>query len=175
MNNEKFKVQSKIIKKIFKDNRKIKSTTSQETREINENIYSGGDVYTTENSEYIDLEMQLIDFDEDELKKRIEFAEALYEKNHKHVSIYILCRKDIKIHMKERKIISDADFKISLRCIQEDGCKLLLKSVKSKIKSNVKLNEDDLYNLHMLPILCKRDEINYYNKECFKIINNNHY
>ena len=57
----------------------------------------------------IDLEFQMTDFDENELVKYVEFAEALYEKHRKHIHIYIICPNNIYVCVKECKIVSEAE------------------------------------------------------------------
>ena len=172
MNEKYLKTEKEIIRETFNDNRKIKCVTPPEIRQVDENIHQGGDVFTTDDGEFIDLEMQLKDFDEDELINKIEFAEALYEKHHKKVSIYLLCPKSVEVRMRECEIKSHADFNIKLARVQESGCQLILKNIKNKIKNNIRLDDDDLYALSMLPMICEKEEIKYYRKEYFKIINN---
>ena len=175
MNEKNINLEKEIIKKTFDDNREIKCITPKEVRQLDSNIYQGGDVFTTVDGDFVDLEIQLEDFDEDELIKKIEFAEGLYEKHQKHVSVYLLCPKDIKVTMKECVIKSEADFIIRLACINEDACEITLKNIKNKLKNNIYLSEDDIYALSMLQVQCKKEERNYYRKEYFKIINKLNY
>lgn len=170
MNKEDFKIRAKVIRETFDDTREIKCPTPEKIRQLDEDIYPGGDLFTTEDGDFIDLEFQMEDFDENELVKYVEFAEALYEKHGKHVSIYIICPKDIHISVKECEIKSRADFIIRLACIEEDPCKIVLKVIKNKIKNGETLNGDDLHALSMLHVMCNPKDRKYYLKEYFKIV-----
>ena len=171
MNKEEFNSKVNIIREVFDDERNILYPTPLSIRQVDENIHQGEYVFTTETGEFIDLETQLVDFDEEELTKKVEFAESLYEKHNKHVSIYLLCPTDIRILMKECTIKSEAEFKIKLACVGEDGCELILRHVKKKIKNNTELTSDDMEALTLLPIMCKKEDRHYFRVECFKIIN----
>ena len=91
MNKENIDLRTNVIRKTFNDQRPIKCLTPEKIREVDEDIYPGGDIFTTDDGEFIDLEFQTTDFDENELVKYVEFAEALYKKHHKPISIYIIC------------------------------------------------------------------------------------
>ena len=171
MNKEDFKIRAKVIQETFDDTRKIKCPTPEKIRQVDEHIYQGGDLFTTEDGDFIDLEFQMDDFDENELAKYVEFAEALYEKHEKHVSIYILCPKDINVCVRECEIKSRADFIIRLACIGEDPCKIVLKVIKDKLKNGETLNEEDLNALSMLHVMCNPKDRKYYLIEYFRIIN----
>ena len=80
MNKKDFNTRTKIIRETFDDKRAIKCPTPENVRQLDENVYPGGDIFTTEDGDFIDLEFQMEDFDENELVKYVEFAEALYEK-----------------------------------------------------------------------------------------------
>ena len=171
MNEKDFNVRTKVIRETFNDMRTIKCATPENIRKVNEDIYQGGDIFTTEDGDFIDLEFQLDDFDEDELVKYVELAESLYEKHQKHISIYIICPKGINICVKECEIKSEADFTIKLACIQEDPCKIVLDAIKNKVKNGDLLNGDDLFALSILPVMCSQEDRNYYRKEYFRIMN----
>ena len=49
---------------------------------------------------------------------------------------------------------------------------MLLNIIKNKLKKGETLDNDDLYALSMMPMICKKEERNYFRKEYFKIINN---
>ena len=170
MNEKEYKFKCEIIRKNFKDARKIKCLIPKKDLKIDENIHQGGDIFTTEEGDLIDLEYQLKDFDEKELVKKVELAENLYEKHKKHISIYLLCPKHVKILMKECEIKSEADFTIKLCCINEYSCEYILDFIKNKLKNDT-LDENDLHALSMLAIVCKKEDRNYYREEYFKIIN----
>ena len=171
MNEENFDIVKKIIKETFKDNRPIICQTPKDVRELDENVHPGGEIFTTEDGEFIDFELQLNDFDEAELVKYIEFAESLYEKHQKHVSVYILCPKNIDVSVRECPINSESDFTIKLACTQEDMCHFLLDGIKNKFKKEKNLDHDDLYILAHLPVWCERKDRNYFRIEYLKIIN----
>ena len=171
MNQKEYLVKTEIIRKTFSDERKIKCQTPAHERELDEDVHNGGDIFTTEDGEFIDFELQLRDFDEEELTKYVEFAENLYEKHQKHVSVYLLCPRDINVCVKECTIKSEADFTIKLAKVPEDSCKIILEGIKNKLKNNEKLDCDDLHALAYLPVMCDKEERNYYRLEYFKIIN----
>ncbi len=171
MNKKDFKIRTKIIRETFNDKRKIKYPTPEHVRKVADNIHPGGDIFTTEDGDFIDLEFQMMDFDEDELVKYVELAEALYEKHHKHVAIYVICPNCIDVRVKECEIKSEAEFTIKLACVEEDPCEVVLKVIKNKIKQNELLTGDDLHALSMLQVMCKPEKRNYFRREYFKIIN----
>lgn len=121
----------KLIRKAFKDNRKIIERTPDEIKKVDNEIYPGGSVYTTEDGELIDLEIQERDYDIEDHVNYIEFAEALYEKTRKRVNVYVYCVPSIKINIQLYEIPSDADFKIRLAQIK-NGSKI--ERFKSKLK-----------------------------------------
>ena len=165
MDEENYEIKTKIIEELFDDHRAIKCYTPKDVRDVGDGIYQGGDVFTTEEEEFIDLELQFINFDEDELIKYIEFAEALYEKHKKFVSVYILCPKGVDVCVKECVIHSRADFVIKLLRVDMDPCKIALKAIKNKIKNSRRIDGDDVFALSMLAMLCQPEERNYYLKE----------
>lgn len=171
MKEQDFKIRTKIIKETFNDPRKIKCLTPEKDKKFDDNIYPGGDVFTTENGEFIDLEFQLEDFTEDELVKFVEFAEALYERHQKQVSIYLICPDTVDVLVRECEIKSRADFTIKIACIQENPAHIILDVIKNKISKGDLLDGDDLHALSMLPLICKKEDRNYFRKEYFKIIN----
>ena len=77
----------KLIRKAFRDDRKIIERTPDEIRSVDKKFYQGGSVYTTEDGELIDLEIQERDYDIEDHVNYIEFAEALYEKTKKRVNV----------------------------------------------------------------------------------------
>jgi hypothetical protein len=175
MKEQDFKIRTKIIKETFNDSRRIKCITPEKDRKLDDNIYPGGDLFTTEDGEFIDLEFQMEDFNESELVKYVEFAEALYKKHQKQVSIYLLCPDTVNVLVRECEIKSEAEFTIKLACIQENPAHIILDIIKNKINSGELLDGDDLHALSMLPIMCKEEDRNYFRKEYFKIINKLHY
>ena len=134
MEEQNFKIKAKIIRETFKDTRKIKCITPEKDRKLDEHVHPGGDIFTTEEGEFIDLEFQLDDFTIDELVKYIEFAEELYEKHHKHVSVYLLCPEIVNICVKEDTIKSEADFTIRLACFEQNFARITLEMLKDKLE-----------------------------------------
>ncbi|WP_432645460.1 hypothetical protein [Methanobrevibacter sp.] len=171
MSSQDFTMKTKIIEETFNDKRKIKCQIPIQNLKLKPHIYQEGSIFITENDEIIDLELQITDFTEDELVKYIELAEALYETNNKQVSIYIICPNTVNICMKECEIKSEADFKIKLASITENPAQIVLDIIKNKIKKGEKLDNKDLFALSMMPVVCKKEERNYFRKEYFKIIN----
>ena len=121
----------KLIRKAFKDDRRIIERTPDEIRSVDKKFYQGGSVYTTEDGELIDLEIQERDYDIEDHVNYIEFAEALYEKTKKRVNVYVYCAPSVKINIQLYEIPSDADFKIRLAQIKR-GSKI--ERLKSKLK-----------------------------------------
>ena len=66
MNEKDFKTRIGVIKNTFNDKRKIQCEVKNDI-EIDEGIHQGGDLFKTEDGDFIDLEFQMTDFDEDEL------------------------------------------------------------------------------------------------------------
>lgn len=175
MDKQDFDVMTKIIKETFKDDRAIKCPTPEDVRKLDDNVHPGGDIFTTEDGEFIDFELQLRDFDEEELTKYIEFAENLYEKHGKRVSVYILCPKNVEVSVRECTIKSESDFVIKLACSQDTPCHIILNGIKSKLKNEGNLDVEDLYALAHLPVWCDKEDRNYFRLEYLKIINRHFY
>ncbi|AMD17090.1 hypothetical protein TL18_03060 [Methanobrevibacter sp. YE315] len=171
MNKQDFNIKTKIIRETFNDTRTIKCPAHENDMEFDESTYELGDIFTTTNGEVIDLEFQIDDFTVDELVKYVEIAEKLYEINRKHVSIYIICPDTVEIRVKECEIKSEADFTIKLASINENPAQIALKLIKEKLNNGEILNEDDLHALTLIPLMCKKEDRNYFRKECFEIIN----
>ncbi len=175
MNKKDFNTQINIIKETFNDQRKIVASVTAEELNIDEEIHHEGDFFITSDGEIIDLEFQIVDFTEYELVKYIELAEHLYEKYKKNISVYIICPKEINVCVKEEEILSEADFTIKLACSQVDSCEIILEGIKDKIKNNELLDENDLYNLRQLQVMCEKSKRNYYRLEYLKIMNRYYY
>ncbi len=171
MNEQDFKIRTEIIRETFNDTRKIKCITPEEDRKLDDDVYPGGDIFTTEEGEFIDLEFQIVDFTIDELVKYVEFAEELYEKHHRHVSVYLLCPDLVNVCVREGEIKSKADFTIKLACVEQNLAQMTLDIIKNKLKKEGFLDKEDLDILEILPIVCKRDERNYFRREYLKIMN----
>lgn len=170
MKKQDFKIRTKIIQETFNDKRKIKCLTPEDDRKVDENTYPGGDIFTTENGELIDLEFQMEDFTAEELVKYVELAEELYERHQKQVAIYIICPDTVDVLVKECEIKSEADFVIKLARIQENPAEIILKILKDKLEKGI-FDLDDLEALLMLPVMCKKEDQHYYRIESLKMIN----
>ena len=171
MKKDEFEIKKKMIKETFDDERPIKCITPPGTLEVDDEIHQGGDIFITEDGDYIDLEYQLNDFDEEELVKYVEFAEELYEKTKRHISIYLMCPKNVNVCVREFEIKSQADFTIRLACIGYDPCQMILNEIKQKMKRGEYLDCKDIEILENLPVRCAKKDRNYFRLECFKIIN----
>ncbi|MBQ6098366.1 MAG: hypothetical protein IJL02_00700 [Methanobrevibacter sp.] len=171
MDRKDYEVRTKVIRETFNDERQLICIEDKDELKLDENVYSGGDIFITDDGEFIDLEFQTKDFDENELVKYVELAENLYEKHGKNITIYLICPKGINVSVRECDIKSEATFTIKLACIPEDPCEMVLKHIKDKIKRNEILNGDDLHALSMLQVVCRKEDRNYYRREYFKIIN----
>ena len=174
MDEQYFMTKARIIKETFDDDRKIKCFLPIQNLRLAEHIHQEGELFITENYEIIDLEFQFEDFTEDELVKYVELAEALYEKNKKKISIYIICPNSINICVREFEIKSEADFTIKLAAIEENLPQIALDIIKLKLDNGEPLDREDIKILDILPLSCKKEERNYFRRECFKIINNYH-
>lgn len=171
MNDKEFKMKSEMIREYFDDDRKIKCMPPASILSLDEDVHQGGDIFLTENDEFIDLEFQLEDFDVEELAKYIGFAENLYEKHQKKVSVYLVCSKNVNVTVKEQPIKSDADFNIKLYCSQHDPCRMILDLIKNKIKRNELLTSEDINIVNILPLMCDKKDRHYFRVESLKIIN----
>lgn len=170
MNMDEFKFKTRIIRENFKDARTIKCPAPEELTELDDSVHPGGDIFMTEDGEFVDFEIQLKDFDEEELTKYVEFAENLYEKHEKRVSVYILCDKHINITVKECPLKSEADFTIKLACSQ-DACHVVLFYIKNKLKREIALDCQEISLVENLPVMCKKEDRRYFRLESIKILN----
>lgn len=168
-------VKTKIIQETFNDKRKMKCIENKDELGLDEHVYKGGDIFITDDGQFVGLDFQQTDFDEHELVKHIELAENLYEKHEKFVNLYLICPKNVNVCVRECEIRSDASFAIKLACIQEDLCEITLNRIKEKIKRNEMLTSQDLKDLGELPVKCRKEDRNYYRTEYLKIINRYHY
>ena len=171
MKEQDFMTKARIIKETFNDPREIKCYLPIQNLRLDDNIHQEGELFITEDYEIIDLEFQFEDFTEEELVKYVELAEALYEKNNKKISIYVICPNSINIYVREFEIKSEADFTIKLAAIEENLSQIALDIIKSKLANGGILDLEDIEMLKIIPLSCKKEERNYFRKECFKIIN----
>ena len=82
-----YNIRTKVIKETFDDDSHIVSSIDAKELEIDSSVHQGGDIFITSDGKFIDLEFQNEDFTAEELAKYIEFAEELYEKHGKRISI----------------------------------------------------------------------------------------
>lgn len=171
MKEKDFDIKTKVIKETFDDNSHIVSSIDSNELEIDSNIHQGGDIFITSTGEFIDLEFQDVDFTAEELAKYMEFAEELYEKYGKRISIYILCPKNINVNVREFDIYSNAPFTIKLACINEDPCEIILDHIKTKMRNGEILDVNDMMMLAKLPKMCRKEDRKYYMTEYIRIAN----
>ena len=160
-----------VIKNAFGEKRKIMGFAPEEMTNISEDAYTSGDIFITEEGELIALEYQMKDFDEEELVKYVELAEELYEVNEVHISIYILCPTSIKVLTNECTIKSDANFTIKLACFSGNPLQEILNHIKQKVERNIKLNDEDLDMLNIIPMFSPREYRHDLRVECFRLQN----
>lgn len=159
-----------IIKETFDEKRTIIGRAPEEMIDIDEDIHEGGDFFLTDTGEIIDLEYQMKKFDEEELAKYVELAEELYYKNKVHISIYILCPKNIEITAPECIIRSDASFNIKLACYEGNPSYDVFYHLKAKVNKKIPLSDDDLEAISMIPMLFKRKERRIWRVKCFRLV-----
>lgn len=159
-----------IIEEVFEEKRKITGLAPKEMIEITNETENFRDVFITESGELIDLEYQIVDFDEVELARYVELAEKLFEKNNVHISIYVLCPKTINVTAPECIIKSDADFTIKLACYEGNPAYDFFHHLKEKVDRNMKLDEDDLDVLDMIPMMGPKEDRTRLRIECFRLL-----
>jgi hypothetical protein len=175
MDEKDFNIRAKVIKEIFGDESKIVASVDAEELDIDRNIHQGGDIFITSDGKFIDLEFQTVDFTPEELAKYVEFAEELYEKYGKNISVYLICPNNINVYLREFEIPSKSDFTIKLACIPEDPCEIILNGIKTKIEDDEILDKDDLNLLGELHDMCEKKDKKYYLTQYIKIVNRLHY
>ena len=165
------KQEIEVIKNAFGENRKIIGFAPKEMTNISEDAYTSGDIFITEEGELITLEYQMKDFDEEELVKYVELAEELYEINAVHISIYILCPTSIKILTDECTIKSNANFSIKLACFNGNPHQEILNHIKQKVERNIKLSNEDINMLSLIPMISPQEYRHELRVECFRLLN----
>lgn len=163
--------QIETIKETFDEKRTIIGRAPKEMIEVDDDIHNGGDFFITESGEIIDLEYQTTDFDEEELAKYVELAEELYYKNDVHISIYVLCPKNIRITAPECMIKSDASFNIKLACYDGNPSYDVFYHLEEKVNNKIQLTEEDLEAISMVPMLFPRKQRRSWRVKCFRLIN----
>lgn len=161
----------KIINEVFEEEREIMGFAPDEMTDIEDEDFQNPLIFITSEGELIILEVQITNFNEEELARHIELAEKLYYKNKVHISLYILCPKHIEVSAPICRIKSDADFTIKLACIEQNPTYEILSYLKKKVDMNMKLDDDDLKALSMIPMAGPREDRTYLRIECFKILN----
>lgn len=160
-------IENKIetIKEVFHEQREICPTPLPQIEK------GDGTTFKTTNGEIIYLELQLKDFTVEELVRYTSIMEDLYEEHEKHCTAYILCDEGVEVKVNEMPIKSKADFTIKLAQTDLDSCKVVLNGIKNKIQQGELLDEADIYALQMIPVMCSKDERDYYRTQVFKIMN----
>lgn len=171
MDKENIEYKIQIIKDAFDEKRNIIGYAPNEMIKVNEDCHQGGDIFITDENELIDLEYQMKDFDEAELAKYVELAEELYEKNKVQISIYVLCPRTVRILAPECRIKSEATFTIKLACWGGNPVYDMLFEIKEKIEKGICLNDEDIYNLEMIPIMGPKEERKNLRIECLRLMN----
>lgn len=159
-----------IIKELFGEERKINGYAPEEMIELDEEYSTGGDIFITENGELITLEYQEKDFDEVELVKYIELAEELYNKNKVFITIYVVCPKTINVTVPECSIKSDAEFKIKLASLKPNPAYEELYRIKEKVNKKMKLNDEDIETLSMIPMMGQEEDKRNLRIECLRVL-----
>ena len=171
MDKENIDYEIRIIKDAFDEKRNIIGYAPKEKIKVNKDCHQGGDIFITDEGELIDLEYQMQDFDEEELAKYVELAEELYEINKVSISIYVLCPRTLKVIAPECTIKSEAEFTIKLACWGENPVYEMFFQIKEKIDKNIRLNDEDILNLEMIPLRVPKEERRTFRVECFKLLN----
>lgn len=174
MNKEDFQIDTTLIRTEFNDQRPLRNLPQELEMKLDPEIVETGSIFIAEDDEIVYFTLQLTDFREDELVEYTEIAEKLYELTHQHVSVYILCSKDIDVYMKMCEIISEADFTIKLAKSEYNPAKQVLDLIKNKFKNNKRVTPEDINILARLPMICEKKDRNYFRREYFKIVNRMH-
>ncbi len=170
MNEELKAKEIRVIKEVFDDEREVIGYAPEDMITINGHRYEKGDIFLTDTGELIDLEIQIEDFDKEELCNYVKLAEELYKINKVEISIYILCSKEIKITSPEGLINSKANFCIRIICLNENPIYELLSGIKEKIDKKDSLNDEDLTTLMMIPDMVPKRDKERVSVECFELL-----
>lgn len=174
MNKEDFQIDTALIRAEFNDQRPLRNLPEELKMKLDSEIIETGSVFIDDNDEIVYFTLQLTDFREKELVEYTELAEKLYELTHNHVSVYVLCSKDVEVYMKMCEIISEADFTIKIAKSEYNPAKQILDLIKNKFENNQKITLEDIKILASLPMRCEKKDRNYFRMEYFKIINQIH-
>ena len=174
MNKEDFQIDTILIRTEFNDERPLRKLPKELEMKLDSKITETGSIFLAEDGEIVYFTLQLTDFREEELVEYTEIAEKLYELTHKRVSLYILCSKDVEVHMKICEIMSDADFSIKLFKSEYNPAHHILDLIKDKLKNNQRITPEDIDVLARLPMLCNKKDRNYFRHEYIKIVNRMH-
>lgn len=155
----------RTMQTIFSEKRTINPTPLEQVPQ------GSGEVYQTEEGEIIYIELQLTDFTIDELVRYTDIMETLHERYNKHCTAYIICVEGTEVKVQEMPIKSKADFAIKVAQTDINPCQIVLEGIKTKIKNEELLNEEDIQALQILPLMCPDNERNYYRKQVFRIMN----
>lgn len=156
-------VKISAVERIFREKLNVVPLPLEEIPDVE------GDIFRTDDSNIIYVEMLLRDFSVDELVRMVSISEALCDKYDCHCTCYILCYGDVTVN--EMPILSDKDFTIRLAQSDMNHCEVILNIVKSKLMRGILLDEEDINALYKLPMVCKVEDRNFYRKEVFNILN----
>ena len=138
---------------------------------LEENLNGDGEVFKTQNGEIIYFELQLDNFNIDELIRYTGIMETLYSKYKVHCTACILCADGVEVQVCEMPIKSEADFTIKLAQSDMNPCDVVLDVIKTKMRNGELLDEGDIHALQVLPMMCSKDKRDYYRKKVFAIMN----
>ena len=155
-----------IIRNVFADSRNMEYVPEDEVLVDD----FDGDVFITEDNELVLLRLCMSVFDESVLASTVCAAEDFYTEYDKRVNMYIISLNG-DVTVRECNIKSFADFTIKLGVAGHAVCSMILESIKSKFNDDGVLSENDLDLLGMLPLMCARDEREFYRKEYLCMLN----
>ena len=151
-----------ILKQTFKLNGEIKPLSK---------TIGDGDLFKTEDS-IIYLIFELNNFTVKELTNYTILAEELYEEYGKWVNICILLPNVFEIKVKELGIKSEAIFSIRLAVINMNPAYPVLDIIKAKYEQGIKLTEQEISFLEILPLYCDINDRQRFREDCLNILNN---
>lgn len=169
MKNENFEEKIEIIKMQFDEPRKIIGKASDDIQKISEKYGIYGDVYETQDYEYIASVIIDENFTYKVLNQMKEYGEELYERNHKPVSIYILGSPHVENMITEHVIESTAEIVIKFSKMEYSDAYEIYWHLKGLVENNIKLNKDDQFALSMIPMMGPPEDKRNLRIECLKI------
>lgn len=119
--------------------------------------------------EIIVFNFVMTNFGSKELAEYTVLCEDLYEEFDVKVNVFLILDSDKEVTVEEFEINSVADFSISVAIV--DIHETVLDIIKIKLNIGMKLGEEDIRMLKLLPVYCDKSRRLYYREECFKILN----